>query len=127
VDGKSKPATPRGSGRTSLGESAGPGADSGRAATYGVELSEAALASWRDAQLLTKQPRVELLPEDDARPLTPPSDTELNATLGEARAPALLEVAPLFPEAIELSVETSLAKRSCSPSRASSAGSRGRS
>jgi hypothetical protein len=53
---------------------------------------------------------VELLPEDDARPIVPPSDTELNAILDEARAPALLEVAPLLPEAIELAVETGLRK-----------------
>jgi hypothetical protein len=43
--------------------------------------------------LLAEQPRVELLPEDDARPIVPPSDTELHAILNEARAPALLEVA----------------------------------
>ncbi|HEY8206235.1 MAG TPA: tyrosine-type recombinase/integrase [Myxococcaceae bacterium] len=60
--------------------------------------------------LLAEQPRVELLPEDDARPIVPPSDTELNAILDEARAPALLEVAPLLPEAIELAVETGLRK-----------------
>jgi len=60
--------------------------------------------------LLAEQPRVELLPEDDARPIVPPSDTELNAILSEARAPALLDVAPLLPEAIELAVETGLRK-----------------
>jgi len=60
--------------------------------------------------LLATQPRVELLPEDDARPIVPPTDTELNAILNEARAPALLEVAPLLPEAIELAVETGLRK-----------------
>jgi len=60
--------------------------------------------------LLAAQPRVELLPEDDARPIVPPTDTELNAILNEARAPALLEVAPLLPEAIELAVETGLRK-----------------
>src|SRR3954469_1831194 len=60
--------------------------------------------------LLAEQPRVELLPEDDARPIVPPTDTELNAILNEARAPALLEVAPLLPEAIELAVETGLRK-----------------
>jgi len=60
--------------------------------------------------LLATQPRVELLPEDDARPIVPPTDTELEAILNEARAPALLEVAPLLPEAIELAVETGLRK-----------------
>src|SRR3954465_371232 len=61
-------------------------------------------------RLLAEQPRVELLPEDDARPIVPPTDTELNAILNEARATALLEVAPLLPEAIELAVETGLRK-----------------
>jgi len=60
--------------------------------------------------LLAEQPRVELLPEDDARALVPPSDTELDAILSEAKAPALLEVAPLLPETIELAVETGLRK-----------------
>jgi hypothetical protein len=41
-------------------------------------------------RLLAEQPRVELLPEYDARPIVPLSDTELNAALDEARVPALL-------------------------------------
>ena len=60
--------------------------------------------------LFAGQPRVELLPEDDVLPIVPPTDTELHAILNEARAPELLEVAPLLPEAIELAVETGLRK-----------------
>lgn len=55
---------------------------------------------------LDKPPRVELLPEDDATPIVPPTDSVLNEILAEAEK--LRHVAPLLPEAIELAVETGL-------------------
>lgn len=58
--------------------------------------------------LLDAPPRVELLPEDDARPIVPPSDTELAAIL--AAAEKFRPEAALLPEAIELSIETGLRK-----------------
>ena len=56
--------------------------------------------------VIDKPPRVELLPEDDASPVVPPTDAVLNEILAEAEK--LRHVAPLLPEAIELSVETGL-------------------
>ena len=61
------------------------------ASNKSLSVLRAALSLAFKEGLLAAQPRVELLPEDDARPIVPPTDTELNAILNEARAPALLE------------------------------------
>ncbi|MHB8877488.1 MAG: tyrosine-type recombinase/integrase [Myxococcaceae bacterium] len=56
--------------------------------------------------VVDKPPRVELLPEDDASPVVPPTDAVLEEILAEAEK--VRAGAPLLPEAIELSVETGL-------------------
>ena len=51
---------------------------------------------------------MQLLPADNSKPIVPPSDTELAAIIESSRCFA--EIAPYFPEVIELDVETGMRK-----------------
>lgn len=56
--------------------------------------------------LIPSAPRVKLLPRDDSRAIVPPTDTEFEAILEASRQFA--EVAPHFPEVIQIAAETGL-------------------
>ena len=62
------------------------------------------LAASEDA--IAAAPKVKMLPQDNSKPITPPTDTELQAIVEASRQ--FHEVAPHFPEVIQLAAETGL-------------------
>ena len=55
---------------------------------------------------IAKAPKIKMLPQDNSKPIVPPTDTELQAIVEASRQ--FSEVAPHFPEVINLACETGL-------------------
>ena len=67
---------------------------------------KAALNLAASEDMIAAAPKVKLLPKDDSRPIVPPTDTELEAIIEASRQ--FSEVAPYFPEVINIAAETGL-------------------
>lgn len=73
-----------------------------------LSLLRASLNLAHEEGVIANKVKVQLLPEDDATPIVPPSDDVLERILVEAGQDAIRQVAPFMVEVIHLSVETGL-------------------